>query len=930
MKMLNFIKSTTLLIITTFFFITSGVYSQNTNEDCMSCHSDKTLMKIKNGKQISLYVEKGIIGNSIHKKVKCVSCHKDADVSEFPHPENLKEIDCGSCHRMAQNQFSLSIHGQALKFNAPYAPDCKECHGKHDILPKTSTKSKTYKLNIPILCGKCHKEGAPVARLYNITMKDILTNYSESIHGKGLFESGLIVSATCNDCHGNHLILPHTNQQASTSSSKIASTCMKCHANIEMVHKKVIKKELWEKKAGSIPACNDCHSSHKIKPQKSETVISNQICLKCHESENTHKIVNNKKVSLKINKNDFLNTPHKNLACNSCHTDITMGHKTGRPCATVSKVDCSICHEETSNIYINSGHGQAYFNKKSNAPYCTDCHGTHIVKSRYDESSVTSRANIPQLCGNCHKKNGKAVINTHLKEIDAFSDYSKSVHGKGLMQKGLLASAICTDCHTSHNILKESDVNSTVNPLNVPTTCGKCHKSIYNDYIESDHSFLKNTKDKKFPSCASCHTAHTITEIDKDQFMTQITLQCGSCHSKLSGTYMETYHGKAYTLGHLKAARCSDCHGAHKILNMDNPESSVGQKNIVRTCKKCHENANLKFTGYLSHATHNDNKVLYYTFWGMTSLLLSVFGFFGLHTLLWIPRSISESRKKKKHAKEIGEQLYIRRFTKSQRITHIFVILSFLLLALTGMMLKFAHMQWANSLSKLIGGVEIAGNIHRFAAIITFGYFFFHIISLIKLKKAQNKGIGAFIFGANTLMFNKQDVLDFIATIKWFLWMGERPKYGRWTYWEKFDYMAVFWGVAVIGLSGLVLWFPEIFTKILPGWVINVAQIIHSDEALLAVIFIFTIHFFNTHLRPEAFPMDTVIFTGHVELEEYKIDRPKEYEELELSGKLESKLVKKEFTSSWMKIVKFFGFLFLFTGIILVILIIFSLITGKY
>ena len=363
---------------------------------------------------------------------------------------------------------------------------------------------------------------------------------------------------------------------------------------------------------------------------------------------------------------------------------------------------------------------------------------------------------------------------------------------------------------------------------------------------------------------------------------------------------------------------------------MANPESSVGQKNIVRTCKKCHENANLKFTGYLSHATHNDNKVLYYTFWGMTSLLLSVFGFFGLHTLLWIPRSISESRKKKKHAKAIGEQVYIRRFTKSQRITHIFVILSFLLLALTGMMLKFAHMHWANSLSKLIGGVEIAGNIHRFAAIITFGYFFFHVLSLIKLKKAQNKGIGAFIFGANTLMFNKQDVLDFIATIKWFLWMGERPKYGRWTYWEKFDYMAVFWGVAVIGLSGLVLWFPEVFTKILPGWVINVAQIIHSDEALLAVIFIFTIHFFNTHLRPEAFPMDTVIFTGHVELEEYKIDRPKEYEELELSGKLESKLVKKEFTSSWMKIVKFFGFLFLFTGIILVILIIFSLIAGKY
>lgn len=825
----------------------------------------------------------------------------------------------------------MSIHGQALKFNAPYAPDCKECHGKHDVLPHTSTKSTTYKTNIPILCGKCHKEGAPVARLYNITMQNILTNYSESIHGKGLFERGLIVSATCNDCHSNHLILPHTNAQSSTSSSRIASTCMKCHANIEHVHKKIIKRELWEKKVGAVPACNDCHSPHIIKVQKAETSISNQICLKCHETDNAFKIVDGKKVSLKVHTDDFLNSAHKNFACNKCHTDVTLDKKSVRPCITVNKVDCSICHKEVSDIYNNSGHGQAYFkNKKSNAPYCTDCHGTHRVLSRYDDSSSTNRAVIPKLCGKCHNKNGKAVINTHLKEIDAFSDYSSSVHGKGLMEKGLLASAICTDCHTSHNILKESDPNSTVSPLNIPATCGKCHKSIYNDYLSGDHSILNNTADKKFPTCANCHTAHTVTEIDKDKFLTEITLQCGTCHKKLSETYMETYHGKAYSLGYLKAARCSDCHGAHHILNMANPESSVGQKNIVRTCKKCHKNANVEFTGYLTHATHNDNNVLYYTFWGMTTLLLSVFGFFGLHTILWIPRSIMEARKKKRHPHPQGEVKYFRRFTKSQRITHIFVILSFLLLASTGMMLKFAHTSWANNLAKLIGGVQVAGNIHRFAALVTFGYFIFHIFSLLRMKKTQKKSIASFIFGPNTLMFNKQDIKDFIGTVKWFLGKGERPKYGRWTYWEKFDYMAVFWGVAVIGFSGLILWFPELFTKIFPGWIINVSQIIHSDEALLAVVFIFTIHFFNTHLRPESFPMDTVIFTGHVEAEEYKKDRPKEWEELEKSGNLENYVVKKEISKSWMKIVRFFGFLFLFTGIILVILIIFSLIAGKY
>ena len=98
--------------------------------------------------------------------------------------------------------------------------------------------------------------------------------------------------------------------------------------------------------------------------------------------------------------------------------------------------------------------------------------------------------------------------------------------------------------------------------------------------------------------------------------------------------------------------------------------------------------------------------------------------------------------------------------------------------------------------------------------------------------------------------------------MKWFFGHGPRPQYGRWTYWEKFDYFAVFWGVAIIGSTGLLLWFPEFFTRLLPGWFINVATIIHSDEALLAVGFIFTIHFFNTHFRPEKFPMDTVIFTG--------------------------------------------------------------------
>ena len=181
--------------------------------------------------------------------------------------------------------------------------------------------------------------------------------------------------------------------------------------------------------------------------------------------------------------------------------------------------------------------------------------------------------------------------------------------------------------------------------------------------------------------------------------------------------------------------------------------------------------------------------------------------------------------------------------------------------------------------------------IHRIAAVTTFGYFAFHLTSLVRLKRERRMSWKELVFGKNSLMFNRKDFFDFIGTLKWFFGAGPRPRYGRWTYWEKFDYLAVFWGVAVIGLSGLMLWLPVLFTRVLPGSLINVATIIHSDEALLAVGFIFTIHFFNTHLRPEAFPMDTVVFTGRMPVAEWKRDKPAEYEALAASGKLEENLV---------------------------------------
>mgnify|MGYP001559742356 FL=1 len=230
------------------------------------------------------------------------------------------------------------------------------------------------------------------------------------------------------------------------------------------------------------------------------------------------------------------------------------------------------------------------------------------------------------------------------------------------------------------------------------------------------------------------------------------------------------------------------------------------------------------------------------------------------------------------------------RFTRLNRVLHACMVVSFLGLALTGLTLKFSYTGWAVILSHLLGGFETAGYIHRAAAVLMFGVFFTHLLDLYRLKKREYASWKALLFGPDTMLPTRQDWLEFVATLKWFVGLGARPHYGRWTYWEKFDYFAVFWGIAIIGSTGLTLWFPVFFTRFLPGWFINVATIIHSDEALLATGFIFTVHFFNTHLRPEKFPMDITIFTGRMHLAELKRDKPREYKALAASGKLEENL----------------------------------------
>jgi len=216
------------------------------------------------------------------------------------------------------------------------------------------------------------------------------------------------------------------------------------------------------------------------------------------------------------------------------------------------------------------------------------------------------------------------------------------------------------------------------------------------------------------------------------------------------------------------------------------------------------------------------------------------------------------------------------RFNVFHRFIHLVMMVTFIGLALTGLPLKYSDTFWAQGLILLWGGVKGAGIFHRWLAGITFGYFSLHLLWVFYYVLVLKGNL----FGPDSMLPSKKDFKDLFQHIAYFLGRGEPPQFGRFTYWEKFDYWAVFWGIAFIGGSGLVLWFPEFFSRFLPGIFFNIAYTIHSDEALLAAGFIFIVHLYNAHLRADVFPIDKSIFTGKIEAREIMERHPLEWEYL--------------------------------------------------
>ena len=594
----------------------------------------------------------------------------------------------------------------------------------------------------------------------------------------------------------------------------------------------------------------------------------------------------------------LLDGPHAALACTDCHRDAA-----DLPHAMALKpANCTdSCHSPAAAEYRRGIHAEAAAGGDTRAPSCADCHGGHDVYPSTDRRSKTYPLNVISTCGDCHSQHHEQTTNGR-DEAQYMQSYMQSVHGQAVQKAGLVVAATCADCHEGHEVRPVADEASSINRKHVPETCGQCHQGIEEVYSQSIHGMKLAEGDPDAPVCSDCHAAHAITHASTPGFMRDIVSECGQCHERIGNgdkgkaslyeTYRMSYHGQINELGMSRAARCSDCHGAHDILPNDDPMARLHADNLIGTCGSCHENANAKFVQFLPHADYRDgdNFPILHGVWLYFVILMSVtFVFYGVHSLLWLIRSLIERRRhttRLAHHHAAAKGKAIKRFRKINRLNHALVAITFFGLTLTGMPLFFSDQGWAKALTVMLGGGYAAGIWHRIFAVILVMNFVIHFVGVY--KRFRQHSARKLLTGPYTLMPRLKDVYDCLGMFRWFFTGRGKPAFDRWTYWEKFDYWAEIVGTFIIGGTGLMLWFPGLFSILIPGWGFNVATIVHGYEALLAVGFIFTIHFFNANLRPEKFPVDDVIFTGVVDEDELRHERPLEYHRLKQSGELES------------------------------------------
>jgi hypothetical protein len=356
-------------------------------------------------------------------------------------------------------------------------------------------------------------------------------------------------------------------------------------------------------------------------------------CLSCHSQNGLQDQAGH---SVQVDGAKQKASVHGSLRCTGCHVEIKGYPHTEHPAA----VNCGTCHSDEAKDMAESVHANA------TAHPCVACHGDpHSILPGKDPQSPVFALNIPKTCGSCH---GNPETARKFGVPNVYSLYMDSIHGFALTKDGLLVAASCSSCHGTHKILSHTNPDSRTYRTNIPAACGSCHGGPEAEYFAGIHGRQLEAGNPRVPVCVDCHMAHQIAEVQNVSWQMKSSATCGNCHQKQLATYLDTFHAQVSALGYAETARCWSCHREHDILPASDPKSSVAPGNLVATCGQCHTGATVSFVSYHPHADPHHRKsypALYFAALFMDLLLLSIFSFFGLHTILWFVRSFFDRPK---------------------------------------------------------------------------------------------------------------------------------------------------------------------------------------------------------------------------------------------------------------------------------------------
>lgn len=604
---------------------------------------------------------------------------------------------------------------------------------------------------------------------------------------------------------------------------------------------------------------------------------SNSDCMQCHsDKELTGLNADSTEVPMYVDQAEFKASIHGDLDCVDCHQDL-QGVEEFPHNEDLEPVSCENCHEDVGDTYNQSKHGLKFVDMEELAPKCWDCHGSHDILPSDNPASRTSAQKLPLTCCGCHEKRNLDV-NNPLKQPCVIQYYLKGVHGKALME-GNDAAPNCNTCHPAHEIRKRIDPQSTVYKLNISKLCGKCHIEELEDYSLSIHARALKHGMLESATCTDCHGEHMILSPDSAYFVSAHEA-CVRCHNNpdvikkyglpknVVSTYEDSYHGRSVELRRRDAATCASCHNYHDVLEEKDLRSTVNENNLVQTCRKCHPEATESFANSYTHEQMliKGDSVNYYIRLIYIILIVSVIGAMFLHNLIIYLKYIGYKKKEEK-------RFYIIRFTPVEIFQHIILMLSFTILAISGFALRFSDAAWVQLLEQMGIGEVSRGIIHRVAAVFFVAISLYHLFYLFFTKRGKQ------VFKQMMLRFS--DIPETVQTVQYYLGLRKaKPKYEEFDYTEKAEYWALVWGGIVMGITGIILWFPVIITWLAPSWIVRAAELIHYYEAILATLAILVFHLFFVIAHPEQYPMNLSWLTGKMSLKAAIRKHPKWIERL--------------------------------------------------